>query len=304
MKRMIIVFVAILSIAVSGLYAKEVLPHEKTLKKIDELFLRIKETEDRTWMMVHDERERFEIYLSQLDQFERSFSDKVFLMQQVMFWGATRTAEKKYYFWLGLICYLDVDKQTRFLGVLPFVEPTKNMILHIAKLNDSKMSLEEKFANMPAMLRDDDFIDVALVHSAVDFVTEDGRVLSYREKSLNNIEQTTELYNFQVFEDYFRKTPERSWPQYLVTFMYNSSPQEAVKTMAKVFLSGEAVAEIIQHTQDEKSKESLEYFANRSEWWAHLYAATMLQKSPSLRAPEIMEKLSQDANPLVREKLK
>jgi len=107
--------------------------------------------------------------------------------------------------------------------------------------------------------------------------------------------------DFSRYESILREKKDNP-PQGLIRYMYNRNPQTAVATVARVYGKDVPESEI---TTKAKSgvKESVEYFSGRSEWWAHLYVATMMEKEPYLRTPELIKKLEQDTDPLVREKV-
>ncbi|MGD9611501.1 MAG: hypothetical protein AB7V22_01210 [Kiritimatiellia bacterium] len=92
-------------------------------------------------------------------------------------------------------------------------------------------------------------------------------------------------------------------PSYsLIRYMYDRDAQAAVLSMASVY--GDRMA------QDEwtgiikgVSNTSLQSLAERPEWWAHLYVATVMEKDSSQRTPELLEMLEKDANPIVQEKV-
>lgn len=92
-------------------------------------------------------------------------------------------------------------------------------------------------------------------------------------------------------------------PMGLLRYMYDRDPRAAVVTIARVYGGPDVPEAEVAAKVKSGVKESVDYFAGRPEWWAHLYAAAMMEKEPYLRTPEMIEKLEQDADPLVREKV-
>ena len=88
----------------------------------------------------------------------------------------------------------------------------------------------------------------------------------------------------------------------LISYMYERDQQAAVLSMARVYGDNAAEAEVVEKLKGDPMS-ALRQLADRSEWWAHLYVATVLERDSFLRTPELLEKLEQDENPLVREKV-
>jgi hypothetical protein len=92
-------------------------------------------------------------------------------------------------------------------------------------------------------------------------------------------------------------------PMGLLRYMFDRDPQAAVVTVARVYGGPDVPETEVAAKVKSGVKESVDYFAGRPEWWAHLYVAAMMEKEPYLRTPEMIEKLEQDPDPLVREKV-
>ena len=107
--------------------------------------------------------------------------------------------------------------------------------------------------------------------------------------------------NFQDYE-FLLKSNSAMENESLILYMFDRDPQTAVISIARVYGHEVSESEVAAKAKS-GVKESVEYFAGRSEWWAHLYVATMMEKEPYLRTPELLEKLEQDVHPLVREKV-
>lgn len=88
----------------------------------------------------------------------------------------------------------------------------------------------------------------------------------------------------------------------LVAYMYDQDPKTAVLTMVDVYADATTKAEMAGRLKDD-SEFNLDYFADRPEWWAHLYVAEMMKKRPELRDTAILKKLEKDDHPLVKEKV-
>ena len=107
--------------------------------------------------------------------------------------------------------------------------------------------------------------------------------------------------DFSRYEVILREK-KQSPPQGLIRYMYDRNPQAAVFTFARVFGQDVPESEVAIKAKS-GNKESVEYFADRSEWWAHLYVAVIIEKEPSLRTPVMLKRLREDKDPLVRKAL-
>lgn len=107
--------------------------------------------------------------------------------------------------------------------------------------------------------------------------------------------------NFDAFSSYVAQNKEQP-PRKLVGFMYGHNPQAAVLSMARVYGDKATENELSEQIKADP-KAVIQSFADRSEWWTRLYVVAMMEKNPSLRTPELLKKLEQDADPLVREKV-
>lgn len=108
--------------------------------------------------------------------------------------------------------------------------------------------------------------------------------------------------DFACYADIIRE--ERTHPPIgLVEYMYDRSPASALSIMAAVYLSPSDAGKLRDDVATQDVRKALLAVSDRSEWWAHLYVAVMMEKDPSLRTPELLKKLEQDDNPLVREKV-
>lgn len=108
-------------------------------------------------------------------------------------------------------------------------------------------------------------------------------------------------YDFHRYKAVLEKAKPRV-PPGLIRYMYDCDPQTAVVTIVQMYDQNAPESEVAVKAKS-GVKESVDYFAGRSEWWAHLYVAAMMEKEPYLRTSELVKKLEQDANPLVREKV-
>lgn len=107
--------------------------------------------------------------------------------------------------------------------------------------------------------------------------------------------------DFSAYEQLMKNRPEKPEPA-LIKYMYQKNPQAAVLSMSRVYGDKTAEADLTNQLKGDP-KAVIQTMAGRSEWWAHLYVATMIEKEPYLRTPELVKKLEQDPDPLVREKV-
>ncbi len=127
------------------------------------------------------------------------------------------------------------------------------------------------------------------------------RIAVHLLRSIDKDKARAEGVNFDAYEQVLRENPSNQ-PPALISYMYDRAPQAAVKSIARVYAPDVAQSEVTAKASI-GAKESVEYFTGRSEWWAHLYVLAMLEKDPSQRTPELVNKLEKDDNPLVRKKL-
>lgn len=104
--------------------------------------------------------------------------------------------------------------------------------------------------------------------------------------------------SYKHFETYL-KNNTNELPESLVTYMYDAQPQAAALSMACVYGNKGAEDELADKLKGDP-KAVLQSLADRPEWWARLYAAEVMSKNPQLSDPAVVERLEQDANPLVR----
>ena len=107
--------------------------------------------------------------------------------------------------------------------------------------------------------------------------------------------------DFSTYTTYLGEYPDS--PNYsLIRYMYDCDPQAAVLSMASVY-GNEMAQDEWSAIIKESSGTTLQSLADRSEWWAHLYVATALEKDSFLRTPELLGKLERDTNSIIREKV-
>ena len=91
-------------------------------------------------------------------------------------------------------------------------------------------------------------------------------------------------------------------PRRLIGLMYGYDGQSAILSIARVY-GGENAKRRIAEELKRDPNSALCMLADDTNWWAHLYVAVMMERNASLRTPELLRKLEQDNEPLVREKL-
>lgn len=107
--------------------------------------------------------------------------------------------------------------------------------------------------------------------------------------------------DFTVYAKIIKSSPTNS-TQGLIRYMYRKSPQNAVLSMARIYGDKSTEHDVANHLQADQ-KAALQSFAERPEWWAHLYVAETMKKQPQLRDPAILKKLEKDDHPLVKDKV-
>ena len=114
-------------------------------------------------------------------------------------------------------------------------------------------------------------------------------------------DQEKGTYDFRAIEPVFLEQ-KRNIPKGIVDYMFSREPRAAVLSMARVYGDNVVEADIANILSGEPMA-ALHTLAERSEWWAHLYVASILEKDPLLRTPERMDILVKDTHPIVQEKV-
>lgn len=107
--------------------------------------------------------------------------------------------------------------------------------------------------------------------------------------------------NFRDYE-FLMKSNSAMDNKSLILYMFDRDPQTAVISIAKVCGQEVPESEVADKAQSGE-KEAVDYFAERSEWWAHLYVVKMMEEAPHLRTPELLEILEKDTNSIVQEEV-
>lgn len=240
-----LVFLFVWVVSVASIQAAEIVPDEAVQAQIDATAIRLRSG------VTQDEG------LAAIRQLEQAYTNKSFLVQQVMLYLRFKAnTEERGYGAVVILNKLDVDKTTKIKAAMPQLDATDAQLQKIAS-----------------------------------------DVLRSADKDNSHADGT----DFSLYDGILRETPITP-PAALVRYMYDRNPQAAVVTVARIFGQNVPETEVAAKAKG-GVKESVDYFAGRSEWWAHLYVAAMMEKEPYLRTPELVKKLEQDDNPLVREKL-
>ena len=135
--------------------------------------------------------------------------------------------------------------------------------------------------------------------------TSDSQLSRTIEEILWEMEHVNELSdgvpNYKHYESWLINHTN-SAPDTLINYMYFSNPRAAVSSMARVYGDNVVEADIANILSGE-SMAALHTLAERPEWWAHLYVASILEKDSLLRTPELMDILEKDTHPIVQEKV-
>jgi hypothetical protein len=107
--------------------------------------------------------------------------------------------------------------------------------------------------------------------------------------------------DFSQFESYLKRAGGVPC-EALIRYMFDSEPQAAVLSMARVYGDKSAESDVADKLKGDP-KTVLQSVAGRPEWWAHMYAVETMRKNPQLRDPAILKQLERDEHPLVREAL-
>lgn len=101
----------------------------------------------------------------------------------------------------------------------------------------------------------------------------------------------------------FRDSP----PMNIVEHIYRYFPDIALKIMAEVYAKGAESKKLLEAQKTAKKassrskrKKILAELSEHKEWWVRLYAAAVLNESPELQDPNVINRLKEDEHPLVR----
>ena len=119
---------------------------------------------------------------------------------------------------------------------------------------------------------------------------------------------------FSYYEDMLKKYDEKI-PLSLIDYMYSKSPEQALSTMANVYMTKEESAELMRQVRTTpawKTKpwgfsdndivgdpQTMATLSRRSEWWILLYVAKRMQKNSQSFSEEALTNLKKCQHPLV-----
>lgn len=178
----------------------------------------------------------------------------------------------------------------------------KEMVLQLLYFSAHANGMEE--AMLPGFIIEQLAISKAIMAEAMlpllDSEDESTRILAAKHLPIADCKPEGSV-DFSRYEGILREKKQNA-SQGLIRYMYGRNPQAAVLAVARVYGQDVPESEVAAKAKG-GVKESVDYFAGRTEWWAHLYVATMMEKEPYLRTPELVKKMEQDTDPLVREKV-
>ena len=108
--------------------------------------------------------------------------------------------------------------------------------------------------------------------------------------------------DFSIYQSMIAERWKTNPPLGLIAYMYDRSPAEALLTMSRIYGKPGLANDLATQARKE-DRDAADSFSRRSEWWSHLYAATVMRKNPKLVEADIVKRLEQDQHPLVREAL-
>ncbi|MHB8862362.1 MAG: HEAT repeat domain-containing protein [Pirellulaceae bacterium] len=136
-------------------------------------------------------------------------------------------------------------------------------------------------------------------------------------------------FSFTFFQDFLqsRLRTGQDLPLELIQYMYQRNPAEALLTMARTWAVQQSAEEsskrwrpliwaehvvsdtlwkqehqFLEKTRVEpEAATQIEKLVGDPDWWVRLYAAEILRQHPGFRSAELLERLAQDDNRLVRE---
>lgn len=116
-------------------------------------------------------------------------------------------------------------------------------------------------------------------------------------------DRSAKRYAFASYEKVIRDA-RNGIPQGLVKYMYDTSPDAALSSMAAVYLDKDAAKALVDQVKSEDDAQAVDHLSKRPEWWAKLCAAEKLRKNPKLRTPTVLDRLKKSDHHLVQEAIK
>jgi hypothetical protein len=92
-------------------------------------------------------------------------------------------------------------------------------------------------------------------------------------------------------------------PKGLIRYMYATSPDAALSSLATVYLDKDAAKALVDRVKGENDAQAVDHLSQRPEWWAQLYVAEKLRKNPKLHSVHVLERIKGSDHPLVKEKV-
>ena len=118
--------------------------------------------------------------------------------------------------------------------------------------------------------------------------------------------------DFSFYEEMLKKHGEKI-PMALIDHMYSKSPEQALSTMANVYMTKEEAADLMRQVKTERitpsrfcddrdiivDPQAALSLSKQPEWWIRLYVAKRMQKSSQPLPPDILCELKKCEHPLV-----
>ncbi|MDI6774690.1 MAG: hypothetical protein QME60_04745 [Verrucomicrobiota bacterium] len=164
---------------------------------------------------------------------------------------------------------------------------TRQGMLPLVLVEQMNISASDRVAAIVPLLETDDQSVLKIAYEWLEVIDFDGNAQQFK---------------FNRYRDAIRDSGTNV-PQGLVKYMYTKSPDAALSSLATVYLDRDEAKSLIDQVRGEDDARAVDRLSQRREWWAHLYVVAMMEKNPSLRTPELLRKLEQDPDPLVREKM-
>ena len=187
------------------------------------------------------------------------------------------------------------------------------MALYLSKSTGTERSMAGALVLQRLEFTPNEKIDVALANLEV----EDPALHRVLIEVLGTIDRNQDGQpDFGVYEARLRKD-RLSPPPELVRYIYETSPDAAVRVMDRVFGSGGGGAGATLGTLQNllsrrdvstawsarelaEARAALETLGGDPAWWRRLYVATLLRRDPYLATPSLADRLRSDSNELVR----
>ncbi len=188
------------------------------------------------------------------------------------------------------------------------------LALYLSKSTGTERSMAGALILQRLEFTPEEKLDVALANLESD----DSALHRVLTEMLGTVDRNQEgVPDFSVYEARLRKD-SLSPPPVLIRYIYEASPDAALRSMERVYGGARAGAtlgtlqEILSRRDAStawsanelvQARDALEALGADPAWWRRLYVATLLRRNPELATPALTDRLRNDSSQLVRDAL-